>query len=302
MSISDSLHIIGYACGLGAADHNCCFGPLVLQDSTFLRELTYAWRWVDNLFPQEDKYQLDAMLPISQLCKRLAQHTQRFTQQKCLFATIGGDQSLSLGTWSGVSAAIEGPLGLLWVDAHMDAHTPQTSPTHNIHGMPLACLLGHGHASLTQILNEPPTILPEHTCLVGVRSFEPEEAALLETLKVKVFFMQEIEERGLEAVMADALTIINNNTAGYGISIDMDAIDPTEAPGTGYLEPNGLHGKALCHSLSQLQNYPNLLGIEITEFNPRLDQEQKTEKLIVQLIQSILESLPTHASVSTGTT
>jgi len=296
MSISDSLHIVGYACGLGAADHNCCFGPLILQNSAFLRELTYSWRWVDNLFPNEDKHQLDAAFPISQLCDQLAKHIQRLITQKHLFATIGGDHSSSLGTWSGAAAAIDGPLGLLWIDAHMDAHIPQTSLTHNIHGMPLACLLGHGDALLTQTSNEPSTIQPEHICLVGVRSFEPEEADLLETLEVKVFFMEEIEERGLEAVMADALTIVNNNTTGYGISIDVDAIDPTEAPGTGCLAPNGLHGEALCHSLAQLKDYPNLLGIEIAEFNPRLDQQQKTEKLIVQLIQSILESVHPHAS------
>lgn len=229
-------------------------------------------------------------MPVAELCTRLARHSYQLTQDKQLFATIGGDHSCAMGTWSGVAVAASGPIGLLWIDAHMDSHTPETSPSMNIHGMPLAALLGYGPQELTQVFNDKTKLLPQHICLLGVRSFEAGEQALLERLGVRIYFMAEIDERGLSAVMTEALGIINQGTVGYGISIDVNGIDPVDAPGVDTQAAHGIRAKALLESFALVQNYPHLLAIEFAEFSPKFDVDRITEKLIVDLIAAILNS------------
>jgi arginase len=286
-----TLNFIGYASGIAARDQSSCMGPLILQDSKQLKQLKHPWHWVDNLYPTESQTGMAALIPVTELCTRLAKHTYQFTKDKELFATIGGDHSCAIGTWSGVAAAAGGPIGLLWIDAHMDSHTPETSSTLNIHGMPLAALLGYGSSALTDILNDQIKVLPEHVCLLGVRSFEEGEEALLKKLGVRVYFMEEINNRGLSEVMTEALNTINQGTVGYGISIDIDGIDPEDAPGVGIREEHGIRGQAFSECLALVKNYPNLLGIEFAEFNPKLDVEELTENLMVNCIDKILDAV-----------
>ena len=134
-----------------------------------------------------------------------------------------------------------------------------------------------------------PKLLPEQVCLIGIRSYEQGEADLLKQLNVRVFDMDEVNERGIETVFAEALAIVKKNTAGYGLSIDMDAMDPNDAPGVGTPEPGGIAGNALCATLANIAADKDLVGFEIVEFNPNLDQEQKTEKLVVKLLKTLSE-------------
>src|SRR5665213_879539 len=170
-------------------------------------------------------------------------------QQHKFVSVVGGDHSCAIGTWSGVYDAMHhlGDIGLIWIDAHMDSHTPETTPTNHIHGMPLACLLGYGYPTLTGVLHAAPKFKPENVCLIGVRSYEKGEAALLKHLNVRVFFMEEVQERGFEVVLAEAVQHVNQHTIGYGITLDIDAVDPLEAPGVDVPEPEGIHVKALCN-------------------------------------------------------
>jgi arginase len=198
------------------------------------------------------------------------------------FCVLGGDHSCAIGTWSGVHEAIsaKGDLGLIWVDAHMDSHTPETSPSGRVHGMPLAVLLGHGDTSLTSILNSSPKIKPENLCLIGIRSYEPGEAALLEKLKIRIYFMEEVRQRGFVAVLQEAVAHVKQHTHAYGLTIDLDSLDPHEAPGVDVPEENGIHVAELYQGLQSIIQDPQLIATEITEFDPTHDQEQKTEKII----------------------
>ena len=171
----------------------------------------------------------------------------------------------------------------------MDSHTFITSLSGALHGMPLACLLGYGDYQLTTILSVKPKIAPQHVCLVGVRSFETEEAQLLKQLGVRIIFMQEIRKRGLKNALKEALTIVTQGTAGFGLSIDLDSIDPLDAPGVGTPELNGLSGKELLDALKIFPQHRNLLGIEITELNPTLDKNQVTAKLAIGALIAGLE-------------
>jgi arginase len=289
MTNTKTLYLVGYASGLGATNQGCSQGPIIFQHSSYLTDLRNQGintHWEPLLEPSDNKF--SKMEKIIDLCQRLSKKINQLTLEKKFFTVIGGDHTCAIGTWSGVSQALgtNKPLGLIWIDAHMDSHTPETTPSGNIHGMPLACLLGYGKSELTQLLVSHPKLDPRYICLIGIRSYEPAELELLTRLKVRIFFMKEVKERGLEAVMLEAIQLVSQQTAGFGVSIDLDSIDPNEASGTGLHVPDGLSVNELCRTL-QLVNNPKLVGIEIAEFDPTKDKNQQTEKIIANLITSI---------------
>jgi arginase len=199
---------------------------------------------------------------------------------------LGGDHSCAGGTWCGVARAVHGDLGLVWVDAHMDAHTPGTSHTGRLHGMPLAWLLGQDDDPLYGLSSG--VLEPEHVALVGVRSFEPEEAARLARLGVRVFMMEEVRARGLDAVFAEALGIATRGTSAFGVSIDLDAVTPEEAPGVATPAAGGLGGAELTAVLAQLSGIPELAAIELVEYCPRLDPDGRSARVAVDLLAAAL--------------
>ncbi len=163
---------------------------------------------------------------------------------------IGGDHSCAGGTWTGVARMLQGELGLVWIDAHMDSHTPATSHTGRLHGMPLAWLLGQGDDALYGL--SAGVVDPEHVALIGVRSYEPEEKERLDRLGVRVFHIEEVHRRGLDTVAAEALAIAARGTSGFGVSIDLDAVTPEEAPGVGTPVADGIAGAAARARAAQL--------------------------------------------------
>jgi arginase len=261
------VEIVGVACGDGAQDKRCGAGPDALRAGDLVRRLqsrglSVAWR--DTIRPglaSRDDHQV-----VHGVCRRLTQRVQAIVMHGKLPVVLGGDHSCAIGTWKGVASALRtrGSLGLIWIDAHMDAHTPQTTPSGALHGMPLACLLGCGDRRLTG-LADGAQLLPQHVCLIGVRSFESGEAALLRRLGVRVFFMPEVARRGLAAVMRDALAIVTTGTTGFGVTLDLDALDPKDAPGVGSPVKGGIRAVELTAALASLQGHPALAGVEIVE-------------------------------------
>jgi arginase len=291
MRETKSLYLLGYASGIAGAKRGSAEGPLVMQQSPYLMTLAeqgITFDWPAMIKTPHDTEATKLSL-VRQQCFQLAQAITPLVEQKKFFIVLGGDHTSAIGTWSGVSAVThkEGPLGLIWIDAHMDSHTPETTSSGNLHGMPLACLLGHGDSSLVNLMEHSPKIKPEHICLIGVRSYEAAEAKLLNQLKVRIFYIDEVKQRGLPAVMAEAVSYVSQNTIGYGLSIDIDSIDPIDAPGTGVAEPNGIRANELYDALNIVANDPRLLGAEIVEFDPNNDTDHLTEKLIVRLISII---------------
>jgi arginase len=285
------LHVISFPSGIAAPRQGCAQGPIVLKNSTYLADLSkqgVTLQWDAILKPQFDSSKT-VLETVNENCKMLAETVAKISKCQDLFLVFAGDHSSAIGTWSGAHDALSsrGQLGLIWVDAHMDSHTDETSETGNIHGMPLASLLGQGNPALTQILSAHPKLAPENVCVIGARSFEKGESQLLNKLKVRVFYMDEIEERGMHAVMQDAIKIVSKNTAGFGLTLDVDSVDPEEAPGTGVPEPNGIKGAKLCEALTLLINEPTFMGAEIVEFDPSLDVDHKTEKLIAEFVKAI---------------
>jgi arginase len=188
--------------------------------------------------------------------------------------------------WSGAASAINGDVGLIWIDAHMDAHTFETTYTKNVHGMPVAALLGKGDIKLTDILTNQPKIKPENLCLIGIRSFEHEESELLKHLGVTVYTNKDIQHDGLETLLVRAHAQVTRHTAGFGFSIDLDGFDPEYAPGTGTPVAAGIDAHDFCRIISRWANDSKLIGFEIAEFNPHLDVDKITEKTMVDIIHA----------------
>jgi len=279
--------IIGTACGRGAQNHGCQDGPEVLRALDFFGDLhesgiNFFW---DNVIHFPCDADSEALHAISGMCNVLSERVASALRHGHFPLVVGGDHSCAIGTWSGVGKAIagKGELGLLWIDAHMDSHTPATTPSGAIHGMPLACLLGHGERELTGIGLPSPTLLPGNVCLLGVRSYEAGEAALLEALGVRVYGMAEIRERGFAEVFNEALEHVQRNTCGFGISLDLDALDPSEEAGVGSPEPGGIYKHEMARAFRKLHHNPHFLAMEIVEYNPYLDSSFITAQAACEL-------------------
>lgn len=286
-----AINVIGIASGIGANDIGCQGGPQAIKEAcvTLLKKSYQQVNWVDITLPKlatEDKYE-----KISHICTETAQLTYQSVKEKTFFLAVSGDHACAIGTWSGVAHALLDSgekLGLIWVDAHMDSHTPETSESGNIHGMPLASLMGYGDHRLTQVLNTHPKILPENVCMIGVRSYEKGEETLLKRLGVKIYFIEEVNERGLDVVFKEAVHYIQSKTNRYGLTIDLDAFDPTEIPGVGCPVKNGLHPEEFLKAIKKVREQVDFLGVEIAEFNPYRDKQEITKNFFLDLLMELL--------------
>lgn len=278
-----------YAYGNAAENYDCEQGPRVLKNALEKTPLSQHCHWNTPLQVDNRHQQRAALHDVAALSTLLAQSTHTAVQNKQFFVTLGGDHTAAIGSWSGAANAISGDLGLIWFDAHMDSHTFETTPSNNIHGMPLAVLLGHGESVLTHIASHKPKLKPDNVALIGIRSYEPGEAALLKKLGVKIFYMEDIKKMGMQKVIASAVEIVSQNTAGFGISIDLDGFDPADAPGVGTSEADGVRAAEFLKHFSTIAHHPKLIGADIVEFNPMLDLDQKTEKLGVALIEMLVK-------------
>lgn len=284
-------YLIGCAAGLAGADVHSGEGPLTIRNSKRLSLLTEAgidYEWKEMLtLPDASGKRVDEVIAGS--CHELANIVSSLVKNSKKFCVIGGDHSCAIGTWSGVYDAVhdKGELGLIWIDAHMDSHTPETSESGNIHGMPLACLLGEGYPSLTTILHQAPKLKPKNVCLIGVRSFEIGEAEFLRKLNVRIFFMDEVNEKGFDRVLQEAVQHVTQHTVAYGLTLDIDSIDPHDAPGVDVPEPGGIRAAAMCAGLAKIANDKRLVATEVVEFDPLRDLNHKTENLIADLLTII---------------
>ena len=231
-------------------------------------------------------------LPFLSEIARVAEDTRTAVahglEQGCMPLVLGGDHSLSIGSVAAVADHHRergAPIGVIWVDAHADMNRPETSPSGSIHGMSLAVLLGHGEARL---VGAGPSVLPENVSVLGTRSLDPGERRLIADLGVRVFTMSEIDERGLGTCMDEALRRAGAGTAGFHLSLDLDALDPRLAPGVGTPVQGGLtyrEGHLVCEKASRSGC---LLSLEVVELNPVLDDRNHTAVLAVGLVASAL--------------
>lgn len=228
---------------------------------------------------------------ILKVCQELAARVEKTVKAGATPITLGGDHSLGVGSVAGVSKAYRAndkKIGLIWVDAHADINTPATSPTGNLHGMPVAHILGLGDRKFAGLGGFKPKVEPRNVCLIGTRDVDKAEAKILRQSGVRVFSMQEIDRFGMGVCVEQAIDIASDGTAGFHLSFDIDVVDPGYAPGTGTIKRGGLTYRE-AHLLMELAaDSERLLGLDLVEVNPLEDVQNSTAVVAVELIASAM--------------
>jgi arginase len=227
---------------------------------------------------------------IRDTCCKAADMVLKTLEEGITPVILGGDHSVAAGSVSGVAEFYRRrgqKIGLIWIDAHSDINTPETSPSGNVHGMPLAALLGLGPRELSDIYDFSPKVSPDNVVLIGVRDIDATEKENIKRAGItEVYTMRDIDERGMRAVMEEALRAAGRGTAGYHVSLDMDWIDPEDAPGVGTPVRGGATYREAHLAMEILADHGRMLSFEIVEVNPVIDEHNRTAHLAVELISS----------------
>lgn len=273
--------IIGAAIGLGAKLKGTSKAPKVLGVQNIIQTL--------NNFEQKEFQNGKATLsPLLDFYQKLSSEISATINKKKFPLIVGGDHSIAVSTWSTVVNDLDAfdAFGLIWIDAHLDSHTYETSPSKAYHGMPVAHLLGYGEPEFKEFLNKERKINPKYLVFIGARSYEKEEKELLDKLGVRIITMDEVNRRSFNECFKEALTIVNAAPKGFGISLDIDFFDPEFAPGVGSPAGGGANPDDVLPSLiQQLKNNGHLKALEISEFNPEKDKNDITKVLCLNIIK-----------------
>ncbi len=226
---------------------------------------------------------------IAATCERLGALVSQTLERGAVPLVLGGDHSVAIGTTGGVARhfrADDRSIGLIWLDAHADMNTPESSPSGNIHGMPLACILGMGPSELSHMFGFSPKIHPRNAVIVGLRDVDQMEKPHVRESGVRAFTMRDIDERGLRSVMDEALRLASDGTAGFHLSLDMDFVDPKDAPGVGTPVRGGATYREAHLAMEMICDSGHMLSMEVVEVNPVIDEVNRTADLAVELVMS----------------
>lgn len=291
----ERIALIGVPMDLGADRRGVDMGPSAIRYAGLVKRLEQLGFDVEDdgdiavkrelvVTPIGEKLKYkEEILRISHL---LYQRVKQMVTAKYFPLILGGDHSISIGTLAGI-ATTKKKLGVIWFDAHADMNTAETTPSGNIHGMPLAASLGFGDDALVQVGGMTPKITPQHTVIIGARDLDPGEKELIKRIGVRVFTMHEIDRMGMAYCMEEALKIVSNGTDGVHLSLDLDGIDPLYAPGVGTPVAGGITYRESHLAMEMLAESGLLTSAEFVEVNPILDVENKTAKVAVALAGSL---------------
>lgn len=297
---NNRVSILGVPMDLGAGRRGVDMGPSAIRVANLgnrLRDLGYEVEDLGNVGvvqPESIPLQDDRMryLPeISETCQGVVNVVHRILENGRMPLVLGGDHAISMGSVAGASSYFHErgqKLGLIWIDAHADMNTPESTPSGNIHGMPLATNIGMGAEALTHLDGFAPKIHPKNVALVGIRSVDAQERINVRKSGIASFTMRDIDERGMRSVMDEAIRVASNGTAGIHVSLDLDAVDPSEAPGVGTPVKGGLSYREAHLALEMISDSRKLVSIDCVEVNPVLDEANRTAMLAVEFLCSAL--------------
>jgi arginase len=290
--------IIGAPLDLGQGRRGVDMGPSALRVANLnarLASLGYAVEDRGNVPVEQaeaapEGHPRAKYLPqIAATCRRLALLVAETLAGGGVPLVLGGDHSVAVGTVSGVSHFFhqrEQKVGLIWLDAHADINTPESSPSGNVHGMPLACIVGQGPAELTELFGYKPKVAPENVVIVGLRDVDQTEKPHVRQYGVHAFTMRDIDERGMRSVMEEAIRLASAGTEGFHLSLDMDFVDPKDAPGVGTPVRGGVTYREAHLALEMICDSRRMLSMEVVEVNPVIDEVNRTADLAVELVMS----------------
>jgi len=297
--IKKQIRVIGVPLDLGQQRRGVDMGPSAMRVAGLASKLAALGHEVDdagNVAVTLPEHQGcgDArsryLTEITATCAKLADEVLQALETEKVPLAIGGDHSLAVGSVSGVAEYFrrqEQQLGLIWIDAHSDVNTPETSPSGNVHGMPLAAIVGlSGLEPLSGLYGWSPKVRPENCVLVGIRDVDLHEKENIRRSGIHVFTMRDIDERGMRTVMEEALRLAGRGTVGYHISLDMDWVDPEDAPGVGTRVPGGATYREAHLAMEIIADHGRMTSLDIVEVNPVIDEYNRTAELAVELASS----------------
>jgi arginase len=296
--MAEKIRIIGVPMDLGASRRGVDMGPSALRVAGLQAKLKQLGRQVEDIGniivkqPEEQHYGVKNakyLEEISDTCKGLADIVLKTLDEDLLPLVLGGDHSIAVGTAGGAAAHYHKEskrIGLIWLDAHGDMNTPESSPSGNVHGMPLASIMGYGPPELTDLGGIKPMVEPRNIALVGIRDLDAKERRLVKDSGVHIFTMRDIDERGMREVMAEALRFAGDDTAGIAVSLDMDFVDPSDAPGVGTPVRGGVTYREAHLALEMIADSRAMVSFELVEINPVIDLHNTTATLGVELVLS----------------
>lgn len=289
------LKIIGAPSDLGQGRRGVDMGPSAIRYAGLKEKLERLGYTVEDLgnievpTPESHKVtneKLKYLNEVIKVCETLADKVHQVVEQKHIPIILGGDHSISIGSLTGIAKAVSS-FGVIWFDAHGDMNTDETTPSGNIHGMPLAASLGLGHKDLVGLGGFSPKVNPENVVLVGIRSIDPDEAELIRQSGIKAYTMAEVDRLGIGPIMEEAIQIAGNGTDGIHLSLDLDAVDPMFAPGVGTPVNGGFTYRESHLAMELLAASGRLLSVDVVEVNPILDKENRTGRMAVELLESL---------------
>jgi arginase len=292
------LSILAVHMDLGAGRRGVDMGPSAIRIAGVAERLTrlgYDVQELGAVFVHEPEVcpigesHVKYLREVASCCVELRDKTLAALSQGAVPLVLGGDHSIAIGSIA--AQAIHHrrrgePIGVVWIDAHADMNTPESSPSGNIHGMPLGVCLGRGAKELTSLAGGAPALDPRHVALLGVRDLDAEERRIVNASGVRCYTMSEIDERGIAVCLDEAFARATDGTAGVHLSFDLDGVDPEYAPGVGTPVPGGLTYREAHLACEKAARTGRLLGMDLVELNPILDEGNRTAKLAVELILS----------------
>jgi arginase len=296
--MAEKIRIIGVPMDLGASRRGVDMGPSALRVAGLQARLKQLGRQVEDIGnisvpqPEEQHYgekNAKYLAEIAETCKGLAETVRKTLEADLFPLVLGGDHSIAVGTAAGTAAYFHKQskrVGMIWLDAHGDMNTPESSPSGNVHGMPLASIMGYGPPELTELAGVKPMIEPRNVAVVGARDLDSKERRLMKESGVHVFTMRDIDERGMRDVMAEALRFAGDDTAGVAVSLDMDFVDPSDAPGVGTPVRGGVTYREAHLAMEMIADSRSMVSFELVEINPVIDLHNTTATLGVELVLS----------------
>ncbi len=294
------VEIIGVPSDLGANIRGANLGPAALRIASLHQKIeVLGYRVFDGgdiLVPVRETIQPGVaaqkyLAVIADICEQVHEKAYDALTNGRIPITLGGDHSIAIGSISGVSAFLanrQEKLGLIWFDAHADINTPDPSPSGNIHGMPVAALIGQGHQELVRLAPNGCALNPRNIALIGVRSIDANERKLCKESGIRYFTMREIDERGMSVIMKEAIEFASEGTDGIHVSFDLDAVDPLWAPGVSTPVTGGLNYREAHLGLEMVADTGRMISMDVMELNPMTDHGHKSSEFLVELIQSAL--------------
>ncbi|MGO8735462.1 MAG: arginase [Terriglobia bacterium] len=294
------IRILGVPLDLGQERRGVDMGPSAVRAAGLNQALKNLGHQVEDAgnvhvrLPEEQHFgdrRAKYLKEIAETSQEVAQRVYQALEAGYFPLSLGGDHSVAVGTQAGVSKFYQRrkqSIGCLWIDAHADMNTPESSPSGNVHGMPLAASLGHGPEALTKIFGYSPKIPPQRCVLIGARALDSRERRYVKKSGINVFTMRAIDELGMRSVMEKSIALAGDGTAGFVVSFDVDVVDPDEAPGVGTPVRGGITYREAHLAMEMVSDSRKMVAFELVEINPILDVMNKTAILGVGLVSSAL--------------